>query len=556
MSRNTTSWVITGALVGGLLTAALLAILYAASQLAGTPFAPFDLFDWMARVLPGAVVRFGISLIVSLIAALNLGETSSTAKTAEHIIAIGQLLALGIIAGAVFFAVLRRRAGRAPLAAGLALSAVVGLPLAILSATLNVSAATPPPVGALWIVGVFLLWGAAHVWAYNQLVAYTAPLPEGEVSGTRASARSLDRRRFLVQLGGATATITVIGAGVGALLARSSDEAAPAAASLPAEATAEAGPVAWSETNPLPNAAAALAPAPGTRLELTPLNKHYRIDINSLPPVLYEDDWTLSISGLVENPMELTLADLRDNYEPVHQFVTLSCISNPVGGDLIGTQRWTGVPLKQIIEQVKPTINGGYLRIKAADGFHETVVLNDVLNDERIMLTYAWDGLPLTTSHGFPLRIYIPNLYGMKQPKWIVSIEVVEDWAEGYWVQRGWDEVAKVQATSVVDTVATDSLLKVGETTLVPVGGIAYAGARGISTVEVRVDDGEWQPAQLRTPMSETTWVIWRYDWPFEAGQHRFYVRCVDGNGTPQIERSQDTFPSGATGYHSRGATL
>jgi DMSO/TMAO reductase YedYZ molybdopterin-dependent catalytic subunit len=543
--------VLTGALVGGLLTAALLAIFYAASQLVGTPFVPFDLFDWMGRILPGAVVRFGIDLIVSTISAFNLGETSSTAKIAEHIIAIGQIIVFGVVVGTVLFALLRRRTGRAPLLIGLALGAVVGIVVAIISDMLNQTATTPPVVNDLWIIILFLLWGAALVWAYNNLAVRTAAvspdMPE-------ATAYPLNRREFLVQFGGATAAITVVGAGVGALLNRSTETVA---ASVPAaEATAEAGPVAWSQTHALPNAAAALAPAPGTRPELTPLDKHYRIDINSLPPVLHEEDWTLDISGMVENPMQLTLADIRNNYEPISQFVTLSCISNPVGGDLISTQRWTGVPLKQIIEQVKPTINGGYLHIKAADGFDETVVLNDVLNDERIMLTYEWDGLPLTTSHGFPLRIYIPNLYGMKQPKWITSIEVTDQVQDGYWVRRGWDEVAKVQTTSVVDTVATDSVQKVGDKTLVPVGGIAYAGARGISKVEVKVDDGDWQEAQLRAPMSETTWVIWRYDWPFEAGEHRFYVRAVDGNGTPQIDRSQDVYPSGATGYDSLGANL
>lgn len=544
--------VLTGALVGGLLTAALLAIFFAASPLIGTPFVPFDVFDWMGRILPGAVVRFGISLIVGIISAFNLGETSSTAKTAEHIIAIGQLLVFGVIAGAVVFAVLRRREGRAPLLAGLAIGLAVGIPAAIISATFNQTATTPPAVNAVFIVGVFLLWGVGLVWAYNNLAARAAQASAGV---HEAAAYPLNRREFLVQFGGATAAITVVGAGVGALLNRSTETPLPAAAPA-AQATAEAGPAAWSQTNTLPNAAAALAPAPGTRPELTPLDRHYRIDINSLPPVLREDDWTLDISGMVENPVQLTLAEIRDNYEPIHQFVTLSCISNPVGGDLIGTQRWTGVPLKQIIEQVQPTINGGYLLIRAADGFDETVVLTDVLNDERIMLTYEWDGLPLTAAHGFPLRIYIPNLYGMKQPKWITSIEVIDQNQEGYWVRRGWDEVAKVQTTSVVDTVAVDSALTIGDQTLVPIGGIAYAGARGISKVEVRVDEGEWQEAQLRTPISETTWVIWRYDWPFEAGQHRFHVRAVDGNGTPQIDRSQGVFPSGATGYDSLSANV
>lgn len=544
MTQNERPNWLTGAGVGALLMAALLAVLYAAAQIIGTPFAPFDLFDGLARVLPGSVIRFGIDAIVSIIAALNLEDTSRSAKTAEHILALLQFMVIGAAAGAVFFAARRRQAVPVPRWPGLVLGALLGLPLATLSAAINTAATALPLLGAAWIVAVFLAWGAALVVVYNRLAALPAAdeLPP-------ASAHTLNRRQFLVRLGGATATITVVGAGVGALLGNAPESQAAA--------EGEAAPLAWSDTNPLPNASAAVAPAPGTRVELTPVSRHYRIDINSLPPVVREEDWTLSVFGQVENPLELTLAELRANYEPVDQFITLSCISNPIGGDLIGTQRWTGVPLKRLIEQVKPTINGGYVRIRTADSFHEVVPLNHVLNDERIMLAYDWDGLPLTVGHGFPLRIYIPDLYGMKQPKWIVSLEIHEEYEEGYWVRRNWDEAALVRSTAVIDTVAADSSIQQGEQRLVPVGGIAYAGARGISRVEVKVDEGgDWQPAQLRTPLSDTTWVIWRYDWPFTPGQHTFYVRCVDGNGVAQTERVSDTFPSGATGYHSRRQNL
>jgi hypothetical protein len=172
------------------------------------------------------------------------------------------------------------------------------------------------------------------------------------------------------------------------------------------------------------------------------------------------------------------------------------------------------------------------------------------------MLCYAWDGNALPVDHGFPLRIWIPDRFGMKQPKWITGIEVTDKYTEGYWVERNWDEVARVKATSVIDTVAVDALIENGDQRLVPVGGIAFAGARGIARVEVRVNDGPWQEAQLRSPLSETTWVIWRYEWPFAPGHHTFAVRCTEGDGTPQIEESRPTRPSGATGIHSREADL
>jgi hypothetical protein len=172
------------------------------------------------------------------------------------------------------------------------------------------------------------------------------------------------------------------------------------------------------------------------------------------------------------------------------------------------------------------------------------------------MLCYNWEGIPLLHKHGFPLRIYIPDRYGMKQPKWITDIEISDEYTEGYWVERGWDSVARMRATSVVDVAASDMSFERDGQTLVPVGGIAHAGARGISKVEVQVDDGEWVEAQLRAPLSETTWVIWRHDWPFEEGQHVFRVRCYEKDGTPQIEASSGAHPSGATGYDRMSQTF
>jgi hypothetical protein len=169
------------------------------------------------------------------------------------------------------------------------------------------------------------------------------------------------------------------------------------------------------------------------------------------------------------------------------------------------------------------------------------------------MLTYAWDGLPLPEKHGFPLRIYIPDHYGMKQPKWIESIEAIDHWEPGYWVVRGWDREARVKGTSVIDTVASNMMIAQPSREMrIPVGGIAYAGALGISKVEVSVDNGAWTPVELRTPLSGLTWVIWRYDWPIERGKHTFAVRCFDGSGTAQIAREAPPDPSGATGLDTR----
>jgi hypothetical protein len=251
---------------------------------------------------------------------------------------------------------------------------------------------------------------------------------------------------------------------------------------------------------------------------------------------------------LVDNPLTLTIDDLKTGYDPLHQYITLACISNPIGGDLTSTTRWTGARLKEVLADAKPQAAATHIKITSQDGFYETVALDLIESDERIMLTYNWDGIPLLYEHGFPLRVYVPDRYGMKQPKWITDIELMDHDEDGYWVVRSWDKVAQMRATSVVDVVAGDMTYEQDGQVMVPVGGIAHAGARGISKVEVRVDDGDWTEAKLRSPLSQTTWVIWRYDWPFEAGKHTFAVRCYEGDGTTQITDTHAPHPSGATG--------
>jgi DMSO/TMAO reductase YedYZ molybdopterin-dependent catalytic subunit len=169
---------------------------------------------------------------------------------------------------------------------------------------------------------------------------------------------------------------------------------------------------------------------------------------------------------------------------------------------------------------------------------------------------HAWDRQPLTRQHGFPLRVFIPDLYGMKQPKWIERITLTADSKPGYWVERGWDAKAEVKTTSVIDTVAVKSLVTRNGQTYVPVGGIAYSGAKGISKVEIQIDDRPWEAAQLRQPLSELTWVIWRYDWPYAEGTHWLTVRAFDGQGRPQETKEVPPSPSAATGLYKEYRTL
>jgi len=534
-----------GLFVAAMLTASLIAILFLGWRVVGLPFAPFDIFDWTTRVLPGRVIGLGIGTMVAVIGALHLGPTAETAKMAEQAMAIIGLFVTGLVVGTILFAVVRAVRGRYADGLGLVFGLVVGLPVALISHSVGQTATTPPIANALWIVAVFLIWGLVLGRASRRLIQATgtATVSVQEGDEAAASVERIDRRRFLVRLGGATAAITVVGAVVG--------ELAEAKRRKMMSTVGTRGR--WSATNALPNAGAAVKPVPGTRPEFTPLERHYRIDINTIPPAVNEEQWRLNITGLVEKPLALTLDELR-RYEPLHQFITLRCISNPVGGDLIGTTRWTGVSLQRLLPDLRLKPGASHLKMHAADGFFEVVPIETIKADERVMLTYAWDGVPLLTEHGFPLRIYIPNVCGMKQPKWITAIEVIDDWEPGYWVVRGWNKEAVMEATSVIDVVGMDmDIIQADQRKMiVPIGGIAHTGARGVSKVELQVDNGPWQPALLRTPLSHLTWVIWRHEWPFQHGNHTFTVRCWDGQGVPQIVAQAPPEPNGATGLYSK----
>jgi DMSO/TMAO reductase YedYZ molybdopterin-dependent catalytic subunit len=372
-----------------MLGAPLIGISYLAWRFVGLPFVAFDVFDWLTRTLPGPIVTFGIESVVRVVRGTRLGPTAETAKSAEQAMAVAVVLVACGSAGAGLFAFLGRPGTRRPYLAGMLAGAVLGAPAALISAKASRVPTGGPIVGGLWVLAAFLVWGVLVAWSRHRI---------GQAQDSEVA--RLDRRRFLLTLGGVSAVITVAGAYLGSLRAerRTSEGAAGGR---------------WSASHPLPNAGAEVSPAPGTRPEFTPLEQHYRIDINTRPVEVDERTWRLRVHGLVDAPLALTLDDLRSRHPPLDQFVTIACISNPVAGDLIGTTRWTGVSLKRLLQDWRLKPSATHLKIRSADGFFEVVPLATVMADERVMLAYAWDGVPLTAGHGFPLRIYIPNLYGM-----------------------------------------------------------------------------------------------------------------------------------------------
>ena len=494
------SWKLSGALVGALLTAALVAVSYGGWKIAGLPFAPFDVFDWIVRALPGAFVTRIIELNVAIARALGVSSISAAAKAGDQMLALSGLLVIGVVSGALLFALLRLSNEPA-----LLFGAILGAMLGGLALVAEVRLQRLPAhsiVAGTWVIATFIAWGLAFGWTHDRLrrVVHAVIIhPSPALSPETA------RRHFLMQLGVATLGTTAAAATVGALAGR--------------WGRAMTGPR-WSDDHALPNAASPVIRVRGTRTEFTRLEDHYRIDTNTRAPQLDADSWRLMCDGLVDRPRSWTLSELR-GLPATHQFITLSCISNPVGGDLIGTTRWSGVSLQQLLLGLTVRPSATHLKVTSADGFYEVVALETVRSDPRVVLAYDWDGVPLSTEHGFPLRLYVPDRYGMKQPKWIVRIEAIDHWEPGFWVARGWDREGRV-----VTTAAVDVAVRQGDT--VEVGGFAYAGARGVARVEVRANEGEWQPAEIREPLSGTTWVIWRAEFRLPPGQQRFEARSFD----------------------------
>ena len=281
--------------------------------------------------------------------------------------------------------------------------------------------------------------------------------------------------------------------------------------------------------------------------ELTPPDRFYTVSKNAVDPTVEVNGWSLEVRGLVKTPLRLSYTDIVTM--PSEELTgTLSCISNGVGGPYIGTTRWTGVPLAALLERAGVRDEAAWVLFEAADGYSEYLPLARV-RQEPTLLVYLMDGEPLTHKHGYPLRLYTTGHYGVKNPKWITKIEVAAERKRAYWEQTGWEVNTPVQTMARFDT--RPEQLPAGQP--FTFGGVAFAGDRGISLVDVSVDGGTtWQPADLRPRLSPYAWVLWTYTWtPMSPGDYRLQVRATDGGSAPQESRRRDPFPSGATGYHT-----
>ncbi|MGV0717824.1 molybdopterin-dependent oxidoreductase [Mycolicibacterium sp. XJ662] len=387
--------------------------------------------------------------------------------------------------------------------------------------------------GAALLAGVAVLW-----W----LVAWArSPEVSDEPGG-----RPFQRRRFLVGALGTTAGVAAAGLGGFTLAGQRDVEASRRA--IGALVPAVPAP-------PIP--AGAAFPELGAPRFLTPIADFYRIDINLTVPRLRAEDAVLRITGMVEKPMTLTFNEIR-NMPLVEKTITMTCVSNPVGGPYVSTANFIGVPLITLLDRAGVQPGATQLVGHSVDGFTIGTPVQAIRDADGALLVIGMNREPLLPEHGFPMRTVVPGLYGyVSATKWVTELELATYDVRPYWVERGWDGqppgVAPIKLSSRIDAPGAFQKVPGADVT---VAGTAWAQGRGIVRVEVRVDDGDWEPAQLGVAVNPNTWRMFRLTKALAPGQHTVTCRAVDALGNLQAQDRLGVItpgptPDGATGWHS-----
>lgn len=281
--------------------------------------------------------------------------------------------------------------------------------------------------------------------------------------------------------------------------------------------------------------------------EITPVEEFYIVSKNLLDPGINADRWSLRLRGSVNKTVELSYDDIKA-LPSIQQYATLQCISNDVGGDLMGNALWTGVQLKKVIDLAGPTSDVTHVLFRCEDDYMESLSIERATMDE-VLLTYEMNGARLTEKHGYPLRLLVPGKYGMQNPKWITEIILASEDQPSYWAERSWSPGTEMHTSSRIDIPSPGDVLSAGT---LRAHGVSFSGKRGISRVEVSTDGGSsWNDARLKTPLGPYTWVLWSYDWQVadREAQVSVLARATDGNGDLQTAEEAPAYPDGATGY-------
>ncbi|CAN5146076.1 molybdopterin-dependent oxidoreductase [soil metagenome] len=462
--------------------------------------------------------------------------------------ALLSILAVVIVGGAAISGLLENR--RPPW--GIVVLVVFSA-IAVVAVTTRTGASAidviPTVVGM--IVGVVvlrILQQRLSRWSLRRAGGSTAGVARGSGSvapGIRNPPAALERRQFLVFLAATAAASAVVG--VGARLVNAGAAvvtAARNALTLPAPAIAA----------PVVPAGAELG-VTGLSPVITPAADFYRIDTALQVPQLDPDAWRLKIVGMVANEVEISFAELLA-LPLVENATTLTCVSNEVGGDLIGNAMWLGYPIRDLLARASPAAGADMVLSRSSDGFTAGTPL-EVLQDvnRQSLLAVGMNGAPLPVEHGFPVRMVVPGLYGyVSATKWVVELKVTT-FAEdmGYWTPRGWAALGPIKTASRIDTPRSNAGLAAGT---IAIAGVAWAQHTGIEKVEVQIDSGPWQEATLADAISVDTWRQWLLPWSAPAGDHVISVRATDASGYTQTSDVAPPAPDGSSGYHTIRVTV
>jgi len=488
----------------------LLALYAAASLMPIITYPPARVAAVFIALTPGdfataMIERLGHGAIRGLSVAMNLGA-----------IALGG-------AGALF-------AARAPTASSKAKRSLgAGAALFVLAVILNI---TSPEGWSFAATGAYALAGYffARMIAATPLMAAFEPEVKGEETPLDAIQRS--RRKFVVRAATLVGGIVVGGGAFLRMASRRTGELL--------------GIVSAGKPFQSPAGDPAFPIVEGLSLEITPNDSFYNVDINIVKPSVDSMTWRLKVHGLVSSPFELDYRQLQTDFEVVEMAHTLTCISNEVGGDLISTAVWRGVRLKDVLARAGLQAGVVDLVFRAAEGYSDSIPLAKGL-EETTLVVFGMNGVALPRAHGFPARIIVPGIYGMKNVKWLTEIEAVDHDYQGYWMVRGWSDVARIKTESRIDVPSHSARVALPAM----LAGVAWAGDRGVLRVEVSEDQKTWRPALMKRELSPVAWRLWAADIEPGSGTKQVYVRAVDGAGDVQTSRTTKPHPDGASGYDS-----
>ena len=368
------------------------------------------------------------------------------------------------------------------------------------------------------------------------------PAPPAGAPPVGAPAAGLPRRSFLTA---AIATGAVVAAGgvLGPALRRRQN--VEAARDAVAEQLAAQGPPppATAPTGVLD------ADVPGVSRFITPNDDFYRIDTALVAPQVDPDSWSLEVTGMVDHPLELSFDDLLA-MDQVEEIVTIACVSNEVGGDLVGNARWGGVLLADLLDLAGVQAGATQIVGRSVDDWTAGFPTELALDGRPALVAITMNGEPLPVEHGFPARLIVPGLYGyVSATKWLRAVEL-RTWEDfdGYWIPRGWSKEGPIKTQSRIDVPGDGERVPEGPTAI---AGVAWAPGRGVAKVEVQVDDGEWAEAMLAPVATDLSWVQWVHRWDATAGDHEVRVRATDSTGETQTSERRPPVPDGATGFHA-----